>query len=131
MTVRWKFHDTNGGDEIVLPINPKSMGSPHEGPRETATASGTGAGFGRLRVFDRGVTRPVEWTFDGVILTREHDDLLLAWTKRFSVLRVTDHLDRTFEIIVKSYDSVERLPTANRPWRADYTMTCLMLKEVV
>ena len=129
MTVRWKFEDRETDEIVYLPINPREMSSPTIG-RQMQYAWGSSAGRERIRAIDLGVQQPTTWTFTGVILTKSHYDLLLEWADRLHVLRVTDHLDRTFEIIIQKFDPIERLPTATRSWRADYTMECLLLKEL-
>jgi hypothetical protein len=64
------------------------------------------------------------------LLTQGHYDLLLEWADKLKVIWIADHLGRVFEVVVSQFDPVERLPTAARPWRADYTMTCKLLREV-
>lgn len=130
--IRWVFEDTETSESVRLPLNPKEMSSPFPA-RELAFAWTAHAeqGIGRARIFDRTRSTPVEWSFGGVILYKSHYDLLLDWAQRMNLLRVTDHLGRTFEIIIQSLDVRERQRTmATQEWRADYTMTCLLLKEV-
>lgn len=127
--VRWKFHDTTNSDVVTLPINPNKMSSPTF-PRNMTWAWGSKSGLNRMRGIDLVVDAAPSWTFSGVILTEEHHDLLLDWAKRLTVLHVDDHLGRTFEVMIQKFDPVERLPTPRRPFRADYTMTCLLLKEI-
>ena len=101
-----------------------------ERPEGDYVVSGDVAGYTLLAFGMDKAIGPVEWTFGGVLLTKDHYDSLLEWTKKLTVVRITDHLLRTFEVIITRFDPVERLPTATRAWRADYTMTCLLLKEV-
>lgn len=141
MTVRWRFEDPAGPDEVILPLNPNEMSSPSPG-RSVQSAwtsrwvsrgtSGADAddGFGRPRLIDSGQLSPIEWSFGGVIRNESHYELLLEWTKACRVLRVTDHLGRTFEIIIQKFDPVERRPTPTNEWRANYTMNCLLLKRI-
>lgn len=126
MTVRWIFTDTATAETATVVINPNAMESP-------TTARQFEWGFsidGQLRGAETGPAQPAEWSFSGVILTKNHYDMLLAWSQRDEVLHVTDHLARTFEVLITKYDPVERLPTRARPWRADYAMTCLLMKEI-
>lgn len=130
--VRWKFLDTETNQSIVLPLNPNEMSSPF--PRRELNFAWTAhadQGIGRPRIFQQTSNTPVEWSFSGVILVKTHYDLLLEWTKRLHVVRVTDHLERTFEMIIQNLDVRERQRTAAaKEWRADYTMVCMILKEV-
>ena len=126
--VRWRFEDPATSEVWHVPINPKEMSSPTS-PRSMRYAFGSYWGVDRIRGIDKpsGVT---EWSFGGVLLTKEHYDSLLEWAQKLTVVRITDHLERTFEVIITRFDPIERLPTATRAWRVDYTMTCLLLKEV-
>ena len=126
MTVRWVIRDTVTDESITVPVNPNKMGS----PTAARTLKWSFAPDGVLRGIDTGAERPVSWTFSGVLLDKNHYDLLLAWAQRDTVLHITDHLDRTFEVIIERYDPIERRPSGTRPWRATYTITCLLLKAI-
>lgn len=122
---RWILEDPSV-ESIRVPLNPNKMDSPTR-PRNMAWAWGnrdTG-----LRGFDS-PGPATDWSWGGVLLTEAHYLLLLEWTKRLVPLHITDHLGRTFQVVIKKFDPVERLPTKLRPWRVDYTMTCLLLKEI-
>jgi hypothetical protein len=125
---RWILTDVGTGESVRVPINPREMSSPTTA-RSMQYAWGAAPGA-VMRAIDNGVDQPTEWTWTGVLLTKAHYDLLLAWTKRLATVQITDHLGRTFETIIQKFDPVERLPTAHREWRADYTMTCLLLRRV-
>jgi hypothetical protein len=127
---RWVLAEPATGQTVTLPINPNQMSTPTT-PRPVQYASGhRAADVEQMRAFASAPSNPTRWTFHGVISTKEHYDLLLTWAQKSSVLHVTDHLQRTFEIIIARYDPVERLPTATKSWRADYTMECLLLGVV-
>lgn len=127
--VRWTFTDSDTDETIVLPINPNEA-SPPEASRNMRYAWGSHWGGDRMRLMDTTPQAPLDWTFGGVIYTQEHYDLLLEWTDRGTILFVTDHLGRAFEVIISKFDPVDRTPTPHKPWRFTYTMTCLMLEEV-
>lgn len=126
--VRWMFTDPQLSTSVYVPINPNKMDSPGR-PRQMQFSWGSAWGQDRMRGIDRS-TPAKEWNFGGVLLTESHYNLLLDWTNKLKILHITDHLGRTFEVVIKKFDPVERLPNALRPWRADYTMTCLILKEL-
>lgn len=124
-TVRWKFFDTETNESITLPLNPNKADA-------TTAAREFAFGYspdGVLRGFDPGPDKPMSWTFSGVILEKAHYDLLLAWAKRSSVLVITDHVGRVVEVLIEKFDPIERPASRRYPWKADYTMTCLLLKE--
>lgn len=127
--VRWKFTDLATSDVVTLPLNPKEMSTPTS-PRNMTWAWGSKVGLKRMRGMELTVDQAPTWTFGGVILSQSHYDLLLAWAGRLSLLRVDDHLGRAFKVMITSYAPIERLPTATKPWRADYTMTCFFLGEI-
>lgn len=124
--IRWTFTDTVTDEVASLILNPNKMSTPTFA-REVQF--GWTSGFGMAGV-DRMQATPTSWTFEGVILSKVHYDRLLEWAKRGVILRVDDHLGRAFGIIIEKYDPIERLPTARREWRADYTMTCLLLEVI-
>lgn len=126
MTVRWVFTDTDTAETATVELNPNKMDTPTTPRSLTWGFSSDGV----LRGVDLGNDSPAEWSFSGAILTKSHYDLLLSWAQRDEILHVTDHLARTFEVLIRQFDPVERLPNATRPWRADYAMTCLLLKEI-
>lgn len=128
LVVRWRFVDTVTSDVVTLPINPNQMSTP-TAPRNFAWAWGSRWGNNRMRGIESPLDGAQSWTFSGVILSESQYDLLLSWAGRLSILEVTDHLGRTFKVVIQKFDPVERLPTATKPWRADYTMTCLFLGE--
>lgn len=124
--IRWTFR--SGGQFARVPINPREMSTPTTA-RNMQWAWGAAPGA-IMRGVDLGVDQPAAWTFTGVLLTKSHYDLLSLWTRGLATVQITDHLNRTFETIIQKFDPVERLPTASREWRADYTMTCLLLRRV-
>lgn len=126
--VRWILEDPGAVETIRLPINPNKMDAPDR-PRNMTWAWGTAWGQERMRGID--VPGPAtEWSWGGVLLTESHYLLLLDWAGRLVRLNLTDHLGRSFEVVIRKFDPVERLPTRRSAWRADYTMTCLLLKEL-
>lgn len=129
VVVRWVFVDTVTSESVALPLNPNAMTSPSFS-RNLSWAWGSKWGTDRMRGIDAPPSSAPEWTFSGVILTKSHYDLLLAWAGRLNILTVTDHLGRTFRVLISKFDPVERLPTPLRSWRADYTMTCQLLEEI-
>jgi hypothetical protein len=128
MTERWTFTEPISGDTWMVPINPNSMTAPSFA-RNLTFAYGSKWGQERIRAIDK-ATQPREWSFSGVLLTKDHYDSLLEWSQKLALVRISDHLGRTFEVVITQFDPIERLPTPKRPWRVDYTITCMLLKEI-
>ncbi|NUS01910.1 MAG: hypothetical protein HOV97_05025 [Nonomuraea sp.] len=132
MTQRWTFTDPVGGTSWTTPINPNQASSPFPTRSLQLAPSNwadVGRGLQRLRVFEA-PPQPVEWQFGGVLRTKEHHDALRSWAKKSNEIRVSDHLGRTFEVIIKSFRPVERRPTPTVSWRMTYTVTALVLRRV-
>ena len=130
---RWVLTDVDTSEFWVMPINPNSMSSPHL-DRQLSTVYGTKAvsgvgGFEGVRSF-RTPSPAKEWSFGGVIRTKAHYEALEAWSKKPGKVHVTDHLGRTFEVIIQSFSPEDRKPTPSVSWRLNYTMSTLLLRRV-
>lgn len=128
VTVRWVFADST--ESWTVPINPDQMDSPHT-TRDVQAANGgvKVTAIRRPRLFER-PSPAKEFSFGGVIRTKEHYDELLRWTKKNGPIQISDHLGRTFEVLITSFAPTDRRVTQGVPWRARYTMTCLLLRRV-
>jgi hypothetical protein len=125
---RWVLTHVGTGATWTMPINPNTMSSPHQ-DRSIQTSYGTRAGTERLRGFVT-PTEAKEWTFGGVIRTKEHYDTLEAWAKLSGHVRITDHLGRTFEVLISEFTPEDRRPSKNVAWRMTYQMKTLLLRRV-
>lgn len=128
MTNRWVLTEVTSGATWTMPINPDSMSSPHQ-DKAVTTAFGTKKGHDRLRTFIT-PSPAKEWTWGGVIRTKAHYDGLEEWAKKSGKVRVTDHLGRTFEVVMQRFAPEDRPPTAKVAWRLRYEMTVLLLRRV-
>jgi len=126
--VRWVLTHPATSETWTMPINPNQADSPFQ-KKEVKTAHGTRAGLDRIRLFQT-ASAPTEWNFGGVIRTKSHYDDLVHWAKKTDEVRVSDHLGRTFEVIIKQFAPVDRPPTGSTPWRLTYKMTCLVLRRI-
>lgn len=120
--VRWVFADPAGilATETVLQ-NPNAMTSPFRVKR----ASSAGASLtGTKRALLPPLT-PQAWSFSGSIRTQEHYQQLERWCAADRLIRITDHLGRTWPVQITKFD-----PTPKRsvgvPWRHDYTVNALV-----
>ena len=138
---RWRFRDMTTLQQVILPLNPNEMDAPatsrgmqwawsNRDVVERDSGQGVLGGSGRARGFDNGQQNPTQWSFSGVILAKNHYDLLLEWSERLRVIRVTDHLGQQFDVIFQKFEPTEGRSVRNRPWKMTYTMTCLLLKKV-
>lgn len=125
---RWTLTDPVTSDTWTMPINPDAMTSPHRG-RELTHARGNKSGLQRARSFMR-PPQPVEWQWEGVIRSQEHYDELLLWASKSYPIHVTDHLNRTWLVVIRKFAPTERRPTATVPVRMRYAMETLNLGEV-
>lgn len=127
--MRWTLFDPATLTTYVMPINPDRMSSPHPRKKiDTAYGGRGGAGLGRIRTF-MAPADAVEWTFEGPIRTQAHHDALQTWSQKGEVY-VTDHLGRTWVVIMQTFVPDERKPTAATPWRLRYTMKCLVMRQL-
>lgn len=127
--VRWTFKDTKTGETAVFYFNPHEATSPSF-PRDFMYAWGSASGPDRIRVMERPLSNPPQWTFTGHVYSVEHYAFMLTWAERDTILRVTDHVGRTFETMIQKFEMIEKRPTATRPIRGTYSITCLLLREI-
>lgn len=121
MVLRWVFDDTASSDIWTVPINPNKMTDPEARDRAFSHIAG--------RTFEDPGTA-VEWEFEGVIQTQAHHDELERWAKKSTPVEITDHLGRTWQVLLKSFKPEERRPTMRKPWRFTYSMKSLILRRV-
>ena len=127
-TQRWVLTEVDTGDTWTMPINPDSMTSPVL-ERSMTTTYGSNVGTARLRTFVT-PSRALDWSWSGVIRTKAHHDALEAWSRKPGKVRVTDHLGRTFEVMLQGFEPTDRKPTPTTPWRLRYTMKTLLLRRI-
>ena len=129
MTTRWVLTDPATDETWTMPINPDQMTSPHPAPKRLRTQYGIRRGVHRIRTFMSAPTAN-DWEWQGVIRTEEHYDALVAWAQKPNEVHVTDHLGRTWEVLISQFQPTDRKPTVNVPWRLRYRMRALVLRKV-
>lgn len=127
-TKRWIFIEVDTGATYTVPINPDSASSPFP-DRQIQQVYGSREGYNRMRSFETPAP-PKEWEFGGVIRTQAQHDTLRAWSKKPGAINITDHLDRTFQVVFQDFQATDRSPTPNTPWRQRYTMSALILRRL-
>lgn len=126
-TVRWTLRDTATNETWTMPINPDSMSSPF--PARTLKFGNGWRGDQRVRAFS-GSRAPVAWEWGGVIRSKTHYDRLTEWAEKSVAVDVTDHLGRTFRVVIEEFNPADRRPTPRVSWRLRYTMKALILERV-
>lgn len=129
MTARWTFHDDVADETWVMPINPNRASSPFQ-TKAFTTAQGAdiaSTGIARTRVFQAPLA-PKEWEFGGILRTQAHHDALVAWVKKDNEVTITDHLERSFEVLLRAVQFQEQRPRPGALWRMTYTVNALVLR---
>lgn len=112
MVDRWVFTDPVTSATYTLPINPNSMTSPfRKTSKQTLPASPVD---GRVRVLS--TPQPVDWQFGGVIRAQAHYDALLEWVTKPNPVTITDHLGRTFTVLLTSFEPQDQRARLATKW---------------
>lgn len=112
MTVRWTFTDPVTSDTYTVPINPNAMTSPFKKTsKQVLPASPVN---GRVRALS--TPQPIEWQFSGVIRIQAHYDALLTWVSKPYPVSITDHLGRTFPVLLTSFDPQDQRANLATKW---------------
>lgn len=124
--VRWQFQDLRTNEVHTVALNPNKMSGLTFG-RSIEWGSGTADGrpVGLMSSPD-----PTPFSFSGIVRTKTHHDTLVDWQKRPGKVRVTDHLGRAFEVMIRSLDMTDRTQTATNAWRMSYQFDCLLLRRI-
>lgn len=123
--VRWIFEEVETSETYTVEINPNEASS-HRFGRELLPAP---RGGGRTLAFQT-ARQPLDWTFSGVVRAESHHDELIEWQKKPGKVRVTDHLGRTFEVMMRAVDMIDRRPSGDNTWRFQYNFSCLLLRRI-
>lgn len=126
MTVRWRFTDASTSEFWDMEINPNEMGSPFR-VWETETF-GASPVDGRVRA-RRPSRRPVEWSFGGIIRSKQQYDTLQSWFDRSATLVIRDHFDREFRVKVYDFAPEPRRDTKTNGWRYTYQIRAHLYGE--
>lgn len=112
-----------------MPLNPNSMTSVTFDKQLDTFVGGVHNTLTEVRTIQSAAPAK-DWSFGGVIRTKAHYDGLVYWAKKSGKVRVTDHLGRTFEVLIRQFDPEDRKPTGTVAWRLQYTMKTLLLRRV-
>lgn len=133
MTTRWVLTDPATSETWMMPINPNAMTSPQAGKNLQNS-------YGIDRAYDPGSRQrvntflappsPTQWEWSGVIRSKDHYDAYVHWTQKPSEIHVTDHLGRTWEVLITAFAPEDRVPTQTVPWRLTYSVKALILRRL-
>jgi hypothetical protein len=126
--IRWTLTDPATSESWTMPINPNAMTSPQTA-KTLRHAYGIRRGVDRVRTF-KTPNPAVQWEWSGVIRSKEHYDDYVYWASKTGEVHVTDHLGRTWEVFMASFEPEDRQPMANVPWRLRYKVRALLIGRV-
>lgn len=125
---RWTLQDTvNLLDTYTFETNPNSMSS-FKAPWNMIPSPRSPVANGHVI---RRTSAPHTATFGGVIRTKTMYDDLTVWVHKDSLLYLTDHLNRKWEVLLDSLDAVPGKTRKLVPWRFTYTVSLMIFGEVV
>jgi len=120
-TVRWTLVEKDTNLSWQMPANPNTMSALPAQRQLATTPSG--------RTFQSSTpAQPFQW--GGVILHQAHYDALEQWARKPGVIVVTDHLQRTFEILIEAFRPAPEPGRRPGVRRVKYTMTALFLRRL-
>lgn len=127
-TVRWTLTEKATGETWTMPLNPNSMtGLPQL--KQFTTAGWSPQGSNRLRTFQAPTSAErLEWS--GVILTDSHHQDLRTWSAKPGVIVVTDHLQRSFEVIIQAFVPDQKPGHHPGDPKRTYKITTLFLRRL-
>src|SRR4051794_22764766 len=125
-TLRWTLHDPVLGDSYTMEINPNAMtalGGPLQVRAGGIMPKGAALLFGRPAL-------PTDWQFSGVLRSQAQYEAFVDWMSRPNRLQLTDHLDRTLVVQLKSFEPVASRGRRAVPWRHTYSINALVFNVV-
>lgn len=130
---KWVLQDAMPGGlgSYVLPVNPKTMTSPHYEKALTARRS-TAAVGGRFHVSEgAGVAK--SWSFSGYAPTEAMIRKLIAFGRLNRRFYVIDHRGRAWQVVFNNVSAPLRLRQnvngVETDWGSDYTVTATILSQ--
>lgn len=124
----WTFKDTTTDEVWAMPINPDSMTSPE---RQRNLQFGIAGRFFPDRIVTYATpSDATEWSFGGVIRTQAHHDALMDWASRRVPVEVSDHLGRTYRVVITKFDVTDRKPTKSVSWRLRYQINTRIVRRI-
>lgn len=123
--IAWKLIDPVTTEEYIFPRNPRATSSPNPLRRSTETL----ATVVDSRPMARQTTSVAQWTFEGKYVGDMAEDIAAWMTKKYPV-RVRDHLDQVWEVILDRFEPTEALPSARYAKKGTYSMSTYVLRRI-
>lgn len=120
MGAPWTLSD-GGEDTYTFVRNPSVDATPTYA--KAISSKPTLAPDGKPVIF-QGQRETGTFTFSGLILEEAEYTALAAWFERPGVVRITDDLGRTFDVVIASF-TPKRLPSGD--WHHSYTVSALIV----
>lgn len=124
--VRWTLTEKGTATSWVMPLNPNTMSAL---PKNRSLTSVSSPKQDRPRTF-QGRMPATEFTWGGVILTQSHYDNLVLWSQKPGVIVVTDHLGRSFEVIISKFLPEQEPRHLPSDWKQKYEISALFLRRL-
>lgn len=127
-TVRWTMTDLVAAETVTVPQNPITM-DPLPLVRTLTTAYPTRNTQDRPRSFP-GPRQAQNISWSGGIRTEAHWRLMRAWCRKTGVIRITDHMGRTFDVLMVSFKPERKAGRRPGDYRMRYTATAQFLRRI-
>lgn len=123
----WKFFDPITSETFIFPNNPKEMSSPH--PQNTVSFASRGVN-GRMPGISAPKS-PTRWSVTGKSRSEDFLNTLIDLKSRPYPIHITDHLNRTWEVVLLGIGIDELRPSQVHSTRFNYDIQCLVLGRVL
>lgn len=123
---QWIFTDPLDASTYMLPHSPREASSPEPRRRQTETFAPVGADI----AYARSTPSLVEWTFAIRYYNATEVAALRDWCRKKRLIQITDHLGRTYEVVVLRGEAVEGIPSPRRSNRGVFNAACNVVRRV-
>jgi len=124
--VRWTLTEKGTATTWTMPLNPNEM-TALPVVKNLLTVSTPQQPFPATFM---GQPNAQEISWGGVILTQSHYDNLVLWSRKPGVIVVEDHLGRSFEVLIISFEPDPPPGRAADDLKQKYTITALFLRRL-
>jgi hypothetical protein len=124
-TQRWTLTEKGTATTWTMPVNPNTMSDLPE-LKQLVTISSVIQN--RARTFQTPAVAQ-ELTWGGVILSQQHYDDLLLWSRKAGVIVIVDHLQRSFEVLISQFRPAPEAGRRPGDPKQTYTITALFLRR--
>ena len=119
--MKWQAIDLIDFSVYTFQVNPNKM-TPVHGRKSVTSVPGDN---GPLLVSTQAGMQ--EFSFSGVLYTKEQYDDLAELVERRHPYAMIDHLGRGFDVILNRFEPEDRPPRPSSTWRYRYTVTGMLI----